>query len=183
MLDPAKLGELSRISLWALVVMIAAVVGGCARASVRSPADDLSATERAELARLATEAVTAVVNRDLNWLVAHGRRDLRDSAALQAMQSELERYLFHDVRRIFIAARPLEVRVRSVASDPDGTRWAEVVFFDRAEVTDEQLRDPDFLCREDLKTAVAWTFRRVPDGWESLGYPFDAFTDIHCPPG
>lgn len=183
MCNPVRVSELPRVIRWAVVVIIAAAAWGCARASVRPPTEDLSATERAELRRLATDAVTAVVNQDLNWLVAHGRRDLRDPAALQAMQPELESYLFRVVRRIFIAARPLEIRVRSIAVDADGTRWAEVVFFDRATVTDDDLREADFLCKHDLKTAVAWTFRRMTDGWESLGYPFDAFTDIHCPPG
>jgi len=70
---------------------------------------------------------------------------------------------------------------RRLATDPDGTRWAEVVFYDSATVPDGMLRDADLLREHDMKDAVAWTFRRVPGGWESLGYPFDAFTDIHCP--
>ena len=182
MFDLARLYVQSRVLLSVIVIMIASGASGCQRASLRTPMDAASATERAELARLAADAVTAVLDRDMTWLVAHGRRDLRDPAALHGMRPELESYLFRDVRGVFTAARPLEIRVRNVATDPNGTRWAEVVFFDRAAVTDDELRKPDFLCQHDLKTAVEWTFRRLADDWESLGYPFDAFTDIHCPP-
>ncbi len=144
---------------------------------------ELSTPERTELSHIADDAVKAVLAGDIDRLMGYARPDLRsDQATLRAMRGELEAYLFGNVRSVLTAARPLEIRIRGAATDPDGTRWAEVVFFNRATVTDDALRDARFLCQHDLEDAVAWTFRRAQDYWESLGYPFDAFTDIHCPP-
>lgn len=165
-----------------VVLIVAATALGCARASVGPSMDELSAPELTELLQIAADSVTAVLAKDIDWLIAHARRDLRNPDTLQPLRTALESYLFGDVRRVLTAARLLEIRVRSVAADPDGTRWAQVVFFNRATITADELRHPDFLCQHDLKDAVAWTFRRVTDPWESQGFPFDAFTDIHCPP-
>lgn len=123
-----------------------------------------------------------VLAKDSDRLILHARRYLRsDQAATRAIR-KLEAYLFREVRRALVAARPLAIRIRATAAAADGTLWAEVVFFDRATISDDAVDDARFLCKHDLKDAAAWTFRRAADRWESLGYPFDAFTDIHWPP-
>ncbi len=144
---------------------------------------ELPTPERTELSRIADDAVRAIRAGDIDRLMGYARPDLRsDHATLRSMRKELDAYVFGPVRNVLTAARPLEIRIRATATDPDGTRWAEIVFFDRATVTDDAVRDARFLCKHDLKDAVAWTFKRAKGHWESLGYPFDAFTDIHCPP-
>jgi hypothetical protein len=163
--------------------LVAVMAFGCARVPRGSSMDELPTPERIELSRVADDAVKAVLAGDLDRLIGYTRPDLRsDQATLRAMRREFEAYLFGEVRRILAAARPLETRIRGMTTGPDGTASAEVVLFNGAAVTEDMVRDPRFLCKHDPKDAVAWTFRRVRGHWESIGYPFDAFTDIHCPP-
>jgi hypothetical protein len=145
--------------------------------------DPLSPAERAELLRIGEAAVQAVQAGDLDRLWLHARSDLRESAASRrAMGPELEAYLFGDVRRVIATARQLTVRVVPLGADERGTRWAQMVFYDSSNVTERMLAERNFLCEHDLRDAVAWTFLRARGRWEAIGYPFDAFTDIHCPP-
>ena len=98
------------------------------------------------------------------------------------MQRELESYLFSDVYRVVTSARPLRIHVWGLGTDDAGVHWAQLVLYDASTVTEMMIRQRGFLCEHDLKDAVAWTFRRVDHRWEAIGYPFDAFTDVHCPP-
>jgi hypothetical protein len=152
-------------------------LGGCARVSGKPTRADLAALED-----MANEIRTAVLARDVNALLRYARRDIRnDPALVEPLRPSLQEYLVVTVREVLVKARDLRVRVEDLGHDDDDVRWARLVFYDRAVVAATALDRRDFLCEHDLKHAVAWTFQYV-DGWESIGYPFDAFTDIHCPP-
>lgn len=173
--------------VWArlLIALVILALSGsaCTRTRAVGPHDPLSPAERAELLRIGEAAVQAIRAGDLERLWLHARSDLRESPTSRlAMGAELEAYLFGDVRRVIAAARPLTVRVLPLGADGSGTRWAQLVFFDGSKVTEAMLADPRFLCDHDLRDAVAWTFQHARGRWEAIGYPFDAFTDIHCPP-
>jgi hypothetical protein len=165
------------------LVILALAGSACARTRAGGPHDPLSPADRAELLRIGEEAARAILAGDLERLWLHARPDLRESpTSRQAIVTELEAYLFGDVRRVIAAARPLTVRVLPLGADGSGTRWAQLVFFDGSKVMEAMLADPRFLCEHDLRDAVAWTFQHARGRWEAIGYPFDAFTDIHCPP-
>jgi hypothetical protein len=147
---------------------------GCARSG--------SDAEGADLARLAHDIRAAVLARDVDALLRYARRDIRnDPTLVEPLRPALREYLVVTVREVLTTARDLQVRVEDLGRGDDGVRWARIVFYDRAVVPEAALDHRDFLCEHDLKNAVAWTFQYV-EGWESIGYPFDAFTDIHCPP-
>jgi hypothetical protein len=165
------------------LVTLALVGSACTRTRAAGPHDPLSPAERAELHRIGEAAVRAVLAGDLEGLWGHARSDLRESpTSRRAMAAELEAYLFGDVRRVIATAQPLTVRVLPLGADEGGAQWAQLVFFDGSNVTEGMLGNRTFLCEHDLRDAVAWTFLRARGRWESIGYPFDAFTDIHCPP-
>lgn len=165
-------------------IVLAVVTAACATTTQRPENGRLSRPEADALTRIGEDAVRAVLARNIKELIGYARPDLRQNRrSIDAMRSELEKYLLGDVYRVVVSARPLRIHVRNLGPDDAGTRWAQLVFYDAGKITDRTLRDPEFLCKHDLTDAVAWTFRRVDGNWEALGYPFDAFTDIHCPPG
>jgi hypothetical protein len=165
------------------LIMLALAGSACARTRAGGPHDPFSPAERAELLRIGEAAVLAIQAGNLERLWLHARSDLRESpASRRAMGPELEAYLFGDVRRVIATARQLTVRVVPLGADDSGTRWVQLIFFDASTVTEGMLDDRNFLCEHDLRDAVAWTFLRTRGRWEAIGYPFDAFTDIHCPP-
>jgi hypothetical protein len=175
--------EVAWARLLIALVMLALAGPACVQTPAGGPPDPLSPAERAELLRIGEAAMAAIQGGDLERLWLHARSDLRENAASrQAMGPELEAYLFGDVRRVMATARQLTVRVVPLGADERGTRWAQLIFFDSSTVTEGMLGDRNFLCEHDLRDAVAWTFMRARGRWEAIGYPFDAFTDIHCPP-
>ena len=175
--------DVAWVRLFCAVIILAIAISACGRARAGGSHDPLSPAERAELLRIGEAAVQAIRAGDVERLWLHARPDLRESpTSRQAMGADLEAYLFGDVRRVIAAARPLTVRVLPLGADESGTRWAQLVFFDGSKVTEAMLADPRFLCDHDLRDAVAWTFQHARGRWEAIGYPFDAFTDIHCPP-
>ena len=165
------------------LVMFALAGSACAHTRTGDSHDPLSSTERAELLQIGEEAVQAILAGDLERLWLYARSDVRESpTSRRAMGTELESYLLGDVRRVIATAGQLTVRVLPLGADSNGARWAQLVFYDGSKVTEGMLGNRTFLCEHDLRDAVAWTFLRARGRWESIGYPFDAFTDIHCPP-
>jgi len=151
---------------------------GCARLGGEATSADL-----AGLADMAHDIRVAVLARDVDALLRYARRDIRnDPTLVEPLRPALREYMLATVREVFTTARDLRVHVEDLGRGDDGVRWARLVFYDRAVVPEAAFSHPDFLCEYDLTHAAAWTFQYV-DGWESIGYPFDAFTDIHCPPG
>ena len=143
---------------------------------------DTAHADLAVLAGMADEIRAAVIKRDVDGLLRYARRDIRTDASLvEPLRPALTEYLTGTVREVLTGARDLRVRVEDLGRDDDAVRWARLVFYDAALVSKAALARPDFLCEHDLTRAVAWTFQ-WNDGWESIGYPFDAFTDNHCPP-
>jgi len=160
------------------LVAVVAVVGGCAHVGT-----DIDRGSRLEQLRpLAEDIRRAVIARDLDALLRLARRDIRsDPTLVDPLRRDLREYLFVTVRDVITRARDLRVRIEDIGRDDQGVRWARLVFFDAATVPESAVARPDFLCDHDLKDAVAWTFQDRGT-WEGIGYPFDAFTDIHCSP-
>jgi hypothetical protein len=114
---------------------VALFLVGSACAGIRdgSPPDRLSRGEYADLLRIGDMAVQAVMAGDLERFLLHAPR-LRDSpASWRGMSADLRAYLFRDVRRVIAAARCPMIRARKAWTQPDGTRHAQLVFFDGAE--------------------------------------------------
>jgi hypothetical protein len=160
----------------AAVGALLAVSSGCARLGTQRRGAALG-----DLERMVDDIRAFVIARDVDALMRYARRDIRaDPSLVEPLRPALQEYLV-TVREVMTGARDLRVRVEDLERDDRGVHWARLVFYDRAVIPEAVLSRPDFLCHYDLKNAVAWTFRYV-NGWESVGYPFDAFTDIHCPP-
>lgn len=159
---------------------LAAILGvsaGCAGLGREYARADLVA-----LVGIGYEIRKAALAGDIDALLRYARRDIqKDPGLVEPMRPALTEYLRGNVREVLTTARDLQLHVEDLGRDDEDVRWARLIFYDRAAVSRASLAHRDFLCKHDLKHAVAWTFQFI-DGWESVGYPFDAFTDIHCPP-
>ena len=173
-----------RVRVWQVICVLLVALAGFGCTALVSPREEKSREHAiADLARIGEGAVRAVFTRDLESLMRYSRAAVReDVATTETIRRNLQVYLFRDVDRVLRSARQLAIRVVDGGDRGDGIRSAELVFYDRARISDAVIEDPLFLCWHDLVDAVAWTFDYFDGRWESIGYPFDAFTDIHCPP-
>lgn len=164
------------------LLVVAFVGSGCTVATV-PPERAARAGAIARLKQIRDHVAHAVLAGDLDRLLSYSPPTIREDVARNSsMRRELEVYLFGEVQRVLRSAGQVEVRLLDGRENDAGIRSAALLFHDRARVNDAMIEDPMFLCRHDLVDAVAWTFNYVGGHWESVGYPFDAFTDIHCPP-
>jgi len=146
-----------------------------------------------QLRNIGVKVSKAVLSKDTETLLRYDRPDSRDSdrEVLKDNRSHLHCMLFdtscisggdsRSVYEIFHTAHRLEIKVRDFGIGLDGKRWGQLLFYDGSSVTDKMLRSPKFLCAQDGKKLVSWTFKRVNGRWESPHPLFDDETDGLCP--
>jgi hypothetical protein len=139
---------------------------------------------------LGKRLAAAVLNRDVETILAHDRPDLRaeDRLALQDSQSPLYCFLFESscsptrpsVYEILKRGRRLDIDAR-VLQDKSGALYGSLLLFDAAKIRKSDLKSPSFLCQH-VTELVSWMFRLDSGRWVSAHAPFDAETDVLCSP-
>jgi len=147
-----------------------------------------------ELRRLGEALARAVLDKDIQALLTYDRGDLRseDGASLKNTKSDLYCYIFdsdcitwgdgtwRSVYDKLSEAHPLEIKVRLARSPYDRQLYGSLLFYDRATVSDKDLRSEEFLCKEAPARIASWRFRLEHGKWKPVTPLFDSATDALC---
>lgn len=144
----------------------------------------------AELNRLVQRIVQAVRDRDVAFLLALSRPDLRDFDRAE-IQPGRPLYCFvfdtscmqwgrRSVYDLVTTARSLRVRV--VRAEDPPRRWAIVQLFDETVVDEQRLDSQEYFCPRWNIDVMTWNLEYDGRTWRSAYPIFDQYTDVHCPP-
>jgi len=145
-----------------------------------------------ELRNIGTVISKAVLAKDIDTLLGYDRPDMRlaDDEDLRKTKRDLYCLLFdasclhsdsRSVYDILRDSRKLGIKARDLGKWGDGFRYADLLFFDRSKVSEKMLRSSKFLCAQQGKAVVSWTFKWVNGKWESAFPMFDSGTEGLCP--
>jgi hypothetical protein len=67
-------------------------------------------------------------------------------------------------------------------SKSNGIRYASLLFYDKATVSERSLQSRKFLCEHSLDEIASWTFKLVNGKWLPVTPLFDNETDTLCSP-
>jgi hypothetical protein len=152
--------------------------------------DDRTAAAAAELKQIGAEAAKAVLSKDIPALLNFEREALRyaDEFAFQDQHSTLFCYLFDSkctspkrlsVYEILSQVGRLGIKPilsRSFQRDREGV----LVFYDESKVSNAVLLSKGYLCKQDGRTLVIWSFKMTNGRWEPETPPFDSETEGPC---
>ena len=149
-----------------------------------------------DLRKVGEAVAKAVLDKNIQALLAYDRADLRsvDEVSLKNPKSDLYCYIFdsgcitwgsgnwRSVYDKLSQAHQLEIKV-SVSSSPyDRQLYGSLFFYDASQVSEKDLRSPDFLCKEGPANIASWKFRRENGKWRPVTPLFDSETQ-NCPSG
>ena len=147
-----------------------------------------------DLRRLGEALARAVLDKNIEALLTYDRGDLRseDAALLKNTKSDLYCYIFdsdcitwgdgtwRSVYDKLSEAHPLEINVSLARSPYDRQLYGSLLFYDRATVSDKDLRSEEFLCKEAPARIASWRFRLENGKWKPVTPLFDSATDALC---
>lgn len=147
--------------------------------------------ESRDLHQIGERVTKAVLNKDIQTLLAYDRADLRDKdgVALKNPKSDLYCYIFdsHCMARSEVSwfsvydkisrARQLGIKINLVQSSGDHQTYGNLTFYDRSSISERDLGSSDFLCKEYPQRIASWSFRLEEGKWTSVGLPFDYGTE------
>jgi hypothetical protein len=181
------------IKLFATVMACGcSLVLGCRKASgpvttVANAAVRVEDPATRELRAIGNRAVTALVARDVNALLEYDHNP-EDEASLKRQNGELYCYLFDSscipdgkqraVYEMFTTAPKLGIDV--TVARVRGTQYGLLMFYDKSQISDEELYSPDFLCTERARRAsTTWRFIEADGKW-STSTLFEYKTERPC---
>jgi hypothetical protein len=141
---------------------------GCKKASepAAAPRANVQSPVSSELRTIGERAVIALLARDTKTLLQYDH-NAEDEASLNNKSSELYCYLF-DTNCIPNAKRPAVYELVSSASKVgidasvdtvQGRSYGLLMFYDKSQVSNDELYSPDFLCSDRaLKATASWHF-------------------------
>jgi hypothetical protein len=177
----------------ALLACCCALMLGCRKTPspvAPGPAAQTKVEDRAtrELRAIGDKVTTALVARDIDTLLEFDHNS-EDRASLKDKSGDLYCYLFDSscitgamktpaVYDLFSAAPKLGIDA-SVAS-VDGRTYGMLMFYDKSQISNQELYTPDFLCSDKaLKRTASWHFIMDHGKW-STSTLFDYKTDKPC---
>jgi hypothetical protein len=146
------------------------------------------------LRKVGESVAKAVLDKNIQTLLAYDRADLRsaDAVSLKNPKSDLYCYIFDtecitwgggnwlSVYDKLSQAHQLEIKV-SVSSSPyDRQTYGILFFYDASAISEKDLRSPDFLCKEGPASVASWKFRLENGKWRPVTPLFDSETR-DCP--
>jgi hypothetical protein len=151
-------------------------------------------TPSRSLRKVGETVAKAVLDKDIQALLAYDRADLRpaDEVSLKNPKSDLYCYLFDsdcitwgsgDWRSVYDKlshAQQLAIRVSLSRSRADRQLYGTLLFYDASTVSEQDLRSPDFLCKEGPEKFASWRFRLENGKWKPVTPLFDSETRA-CP--
>jgi hypothetical protein len=161
----------------------------------RKPAAPHRNSPRRDLRKVGEAIAKAVLDRNIQTLLAYDRADLRsqDEASLKNSKSDLYCYIFDsdcitwgngDWRSVYdkiSQAHQLEIKARLWNSPYDRQLYGSLFFFDASAVSEKDLHSPDFLCNEAPARIASWKFRLENGRWKPVTPLFDSETRGPCP--
>jgi hypothetical protein len=126
-----------------------------------------------ELRAIGDRVTVAVVTRDINTLLEY-EHNPDDEASLKSKSGDLYCYLFDSgciqgaktraVYDLFSASHPLVIEA-SIARLGD-KKYGLLMFYDKSQVSDEEIYSPDFLCSDKaLQGTASWHFVQAEGKW------------------
>lgn len=176
------------ICLAVSIACCCSMMSGCKKASEpAAPVAKVEDTANRELRVIGDRVATAVVAKDINTLLEYDH-DPEDEASLRNKGGDLYCYLFDStcipeakrraVYEIFSTARQLGIDA-SVAN-VQGKSYGLLMFYDKSQVSDQELYSPDFLCSDKaLKGTASWHFILANGKW-STSTLFDYKMERSC---
>src|SRR5712671_7283275 len=151
-------------------------------------------TPSRDLHKIGEAIAKAVLDKNIETLLTFDRADLRslDEESLKNTKSDLYCYIFdsdcitwgdgtwRSVYDKLSEAHPLEIKVRLARSSYDRQLYGSLLFYDRATVSDKDLRSEEFLCKEAPARIASWRFRLENGKWKPVTPLFDSETDALC---
>jgi hypothetical protein len=148
-----------------------------------------------DLRKVGEAIAKAVLDRNVQTLLAYDRADLRsqDEASLKNSKSDLYCYIFDsdcitwgngDWRSVYdklSQAHQLEIKASLSSSPYDRQLYGSLFFYDASAVSERDLHSPDFLCKEAPARIASWKFRLENGKWKPVTPLFDSETRGTCP--
>jgi hypothetical protein len=158
-----------------MILCMCAMLPGCRKASGSATAPVTKAEDPVthELRAIGDRATTAVVARNINALLKYDH-DAEDQAALQNKSGDLYCYLFDSnciagakTRAVYdILTTSPQLAVDASVASVDGKQYGLLMFYDKSQVSAQELYSPDFACSDKaLKHTASWHFMRVDGKW------------------
>jgi hypothetical protein len=187
----------ARIFLLSAVSMVMAhqsIPPAAAQAPQKSGATQRNNPSR-DLRKVGEAVAKAVLDKNIQALLTYDRADLRsaDEVSLKNTKSDLYCYIFDsdcitwgsgDWRSVYdklFQAHQLEIKVSVTSSPYDRQLYGSLFFYDASEVSEKDLRSPDFLCKEGPANIASWKFRLENGKWRPVTPLFDSETRGPCP--
>jgi hypothetical protein len=137
----------------------------------------------------------AVLDKNIETLLAYDREDLRgpNAESLKNSKSDLYCYLFdsecitwgdgtwRSVYEKLLQAHPLEIKVQLTSSRYDRQLYGSLFFYDASAISAKDLSSRDFLCKEGPAKIASWKFRLEHGKWKAVTPLFDSETRAGCP--
>jgi hypothetical protein len=206
-----RLARCPVVFVFALIVLSCTVMSGCdskqngqktstvpapstpvpnAAESNRPARPDAVSQDLQEIGRKVAKAVLA---KDIKALLTYDRADLRaeDEKSLRDTTSALYLYIFYtgsyredegrSVFDILSGAHELEIKSAVMKSSVNGKVYGTLIFYDRTQILEKSLESDDFLCKEQERKLVSWSFELVNGKWNAVTPFFDYETEGLCP--
>ncbi len=183
----------ARLGRWAILIACCCMMLGCRKSSgpdAQGANQKIEDPATRELHAIGDKVATALMARDINTLLQYDS-DPEDQASLKNQSGDLYCYLFDSscisganrraVYDLFSTAPKLGIDA-SVAN-VQGRQYGLLMFYDKSQVSGQELYSPDFLCTDKaLKTTASWHFILANGKW-STSTLFDYKTDRPCKTG
>ena len=148
-----------------------------------------------ELHRVGETVAKAVLEKNIDTLLAYDRTDLRahDAESLKNSKSDLYCYIFdsecitwgdgtwRSVYEKLSQAKQLEIKTSLVRSPSDQQLYGSLYFYDAKAISSRDLRSFDFLCKQAPAKVASWRFRLENGKWKAVTPLFDSETLGACP--
>lgn len=133
----------------------------------------------------------AVLVKDIDTLASYEPSETRkqDQQHFRNPKEDVYCFLFdsscmsgkgRSVLDIFTSAKHLEIEPSTIRSKANGQLYGLLLFYDKAKVSEEQLKSQQFLCSdESLRQVVSWHFTYVDGKWIANTL-FDYGTESLC---
>jgi len=168
------------------------LVSSIAKAAARPPHSTSGARELHEIGVALSKAV---LEKNIETLLAYDREDLRaaNAESLKNNKSDLYCYIFdsdritwgdgtwRSVYEKISQAQKLEITVKVSSSPYDRQTYGSLFFYDASSVSAKDLRSRDFLCKEGPGRIASWKFLLERGKWKAVTPLFDSETRAGCP--
>ena len=192
---PKAAASLAIVALAAITLTVVFLLPGVAWSAQQKSRSTGGGKAARELRAIGVALSKAVLEKDIEALLAYDREDLRGANAesLKNSKSDLYCYIFdsdcitwgdgtwRSVYEKLSQAHAPEIGVQVTSSRYDRQIYGSLFFYDGSAVSAKDLRSRDFLCKEGPGKIASWKFRLEHGKWKAVTPLFDSETRAGCP--